>query len=66
MEPVHEFTGGNPEMEESLSTTYRQETEISGMQTGLMRETYSYISKATGAPKKPEQFASRMTSRLTG
>ena len=51
---VHEFTGGNPEIEESLRTMYRQETTIHGMETRSMREMMEYISEAMAASKKPE------------
>ncbi len=46
MELVHEFTGGNPEIEKSLRTMYRQETTIHSMETRSMREMMEYISRA--------------------
>lgn len=54
MELVHEFTGGNPEIEESLRTMYRQETTVYGMDTSSMRGMSEYVSKAMAASKKPE------------
>ena len=54
MELVHEFTGGNPEIEKSLRTMYRQETTIHSMETRSIREMMEYISRAMAASSKLE------------
>ena len=58
MELVHEFTGGNPEIERSVANIWQQETEIHGIDTRSMREMMEYVSKAMAASRKPEQGAS--------
>ena len=54
MDLVHDFTGGNPEIEESLHNMYRQETTIHGIETRSMREMTGYIAEATATSKQPE------------
>ena len=54
MELVHEFTGGNPKIEKSLRTMYRQETTIHSMETRSMWEMMEYISRAMAASSKLE------------
>ncbi len=51
---INEFTGGNPWIEHSLRTMYRQESTIHGMETAPMREMGEYVSKALAASKNPE------------
>ncbi len=51
---INEFTGGNPGIEQSLRTMYRQESTIHGMETAPMREMGEYVSKALAASKNPE------------
>lgn len=48
---VHEFTGGNPGIEKSLKTMYREEPAVHGMDTGPMREMMGYIQRAVAAGK---------------
>ena len=43
---IREFTGGNPQIEQSLSRMYQQESNIRGMEVAPMRELGDYISKA--------------------
>ena len=47
MDLVHEFTGGNPEIERSLGAMWQQERRIHGIDTSSMREMMEYVSKAT-------------------
>lgn len=54
MELVREFTGGNPEIERSVSNVWQQEEPIHGVDTGHMREMGEYVSRAMAASKKPE------------
>jgi hypothetical protein len=54
MELVREFTGGNPEIERSVSNVWQQEETIHGVDTGHMREMGEYVSRAMAASKKPE------------
>jgi DNA-binding transcriptional MerR regulator len=51
---VHEFTGGNPGIEKSLKTMYREEPTVHGMDTGPMKEMMGYIQKAVAAGKAPQ------------
>ncbi len=51
---INEFTGGNPGIEQSLRTMYRQESTVHGMETAPMREMGEYVSKALAASKNPE------------
>jgi DNA-binding transcriptional MerR regulator len=43
------FTGGNPEIQQSLNTMYQQETTVAGMDTSDMREMGEYIGRANEA-----------------
>jgi len=49
---VREFTGGDPEITESLGTMWRQEESIHGIDTAPMREMMAYIGKAMAAGKQ--------------
>jgi DNA-binding transcriptional MerR regulator len=48
-ELINEFTGGDPGIERSLRTMYREETEIHGMDISSMRELGEYVSRAMAA-----------------
>lgn len=50
---VHEFTGGNPGIEQALRTKYQQEPELR-RQTGLDPKICEYISQAIAASQKAE------------
>jgi DNA-binding transcriptional MerR regulator len=52
MELIQEFTGGDPDIERSVSNMWQQEETIHGMVTAPMREIMEYVSRAT-ASKKP-------------
>ncbi|HEX8235883.1 MAG TPA: MerR family transcriptional regulator [Abditibacteriaceae bacterium] len=43
------FTGGNPEIQQSLNTMYREETAVAGIDTADMREMGNYIARANEA-----------------
>jgi DNA-binding transcriptional MerR regulator len=43
------FTGGNPQIQQSLNTMYREETTVAGMDTSDMREMGNYIASANEA-----------------
>ena len=51
---VQEFTGGDPGIEKSLQSMYRQEQNIHGMDVGAMKPMMDYIGKAIAAAKKAE------------
>jgi hypothetical protein len=48
---VHEFSGGDPGIEESLRRMYEQEQTIHGMDVAAMRPMFAYINKAIAAVK---------------
>jgi hypothetical protein len=43
------FTGGNPEIQQSLNTMYQEESTVAGMDTGDMRDMGNYIGRANEA-----------------
>jgi DNA-binding transcriptional MerR regulator len=43
------FTGGNPEIQQSLNTMYQEESNVAGMGTSEMREMGHYIQRANEA-----------------
>ncbi len=49
---IQEFTGGNPQMENSLRTMYQQESTVAGMDSRSIRELGDYVSKAIAARNK--------------
>jgi DNA-binding transcriptional MerR regulator len=51
---VHEFTGGDPGIADSLRKMYEQEDNIAGMDVAAMRPMMEYIDKAIAAAKKSE------------
>ncbi len=50
---VHEFSGGNPEIEKAVQTMYQQEPDIA-CRNGIDRALLDYIEKATAAAKQAE------------
>jgi hypothetical protein len=50
---VHEFTGGDPGIEDSLRRMYEQEQNIAGMDMAAMRPMMAYMDKAIAAAKSP-------------
>jgi DNA-binding transcriptional MerR regulator len=50
---IHEFTGGNPGIEQSLQKMYQQEDSIAGMDVQAIRPIMEYINKAIAAMKHP-------------
>lgn len=51
---IHEFTGGDPGITDSLRKMYEQEDNIAGMDVPAMRPLMAYIEKALAAAKKSE------------
>jgi DNA-binding transcriptional MerR regulator len=51
---VHEFTGGDPGIEQSLRKMYEQEPTIHGMDVQAIRPLREYMDKAIAAAKKPK------------
>ena len=52
---VHEFTGGDPGIEQSLRKMYEQEDNIVGMDVAAMRPMMAFMDRAIeAAKKKPE------------
>jgi MerR family transcriptional regulator, thiopeptide resistance regulator len=45
-ELIQAFTGGNPEIENSLRNMYRQEENIAGMEVSSMRQLGEYVERA--------------------
>jgi DNA-binding transcriptional MerR regulator len=50
-ELVQEFTGGDPDITQSLGRVWQEETTVHGMDTGPMRQLMGYVQKAWEAGK---------------
>jgi hypothetical protein len=48
---LHEFTAGDPGIEDSLRRMYEQEQNIAGMDVVAMRPLIAYMDKAIAAAK---------------
>lgn len=53
MELVHEFTGGDPGIAQSVKNLYRNETSVQ-QRTGLDPEIMTYVNQAVAASRKPD------------
>lgn len=51
---VHEFTGGDPGIADSLRRMYEQEDNIAGMDVAAMQPMMAFMDKAIAAAKKAE------------
>jgi DNA-binding transcriptional MerR regulator len=49
-ELVNAFTGGNPEIAQSLKKMWQQEEKIHGMDTRAMRELWDYLARGKATP----------------